>query len=74
MKDEVTFTFLLGGKLVCGQEDKPDSCLECDKLASCVMDMFYEAVGRNESDMAYKKESDKLKESESNDKRWCANG
>ena len=47
-KDEVTFTFFLGGKLVCGQEDKPDSCLECNELASCVMDMFQEAVSKNE--------------------------
>lgn len=50
MKDEVTFTFHLGGNSVCGQEDKPDSCLECDKLTSCVMDMFHEAVERNEPD------------------------
>ena len=42
--NEVTFTFFLGGNSVCGQEDKPDSCLNCDKLTSCVMDVFYEAL------------------------------
>jgi hypothetical protein len=43
--DKVNLTFLLGGNAVCGQENKPDSCLECDKLISCVMDMFYDSVG-----------------------------
>ena len=48
--DKVNFTFLLGGKSVCGQENKPDNCLDCDKLTNCVMDMFHESVGKNEPD------------------------
>jgi len=43
-RNEVCFTFLLGGNSVCGMEEKPDSCTDCSELSNCVLDMFYEEL------------------------------
>ena len=42
--DEITITFSLSGRSECGDDDKPESCLDCNDLHECVMNTFYDAV------------------------------
>jgi len=44
--DSITFTFLLGGKSVCGQEQRPDRCEDCSEMPNCVLDCFYDALSK----------------------------
>jgi hypothetical protein len=40
----IEVTVELGGRSVCGMEDKPDSCLDCSELPNCVLDNFYATI------------------------------
>lgn len=44
--ETVTVQVSLCGKSVCGQEQRPDSCLKCSELPNCVLDLFYEKVSK----------------------------
>ena len=44
----ITFTFLLDGKSVCGQEQRPDRCEDCSEMPNCILDCFYDALSKGE--------------------------
>lgn len=44
----ITFTFLLDGKSVCGQEHRPDRCEDCSEMPNCVLDCFYDALSKQD--------------------------
>lgn len=49
MDDKVTITISLTGKNECGNDDRPESCLDCSELPNCVLDTFYDAVNKMEN-------------------------
>lgn len=44
----ITFTFLLDGNSVCGQEHRPDRCEDCSEMSNCVLDCFYDALSKGD--------------------------
>ena len=43
---QITLTFDLAGKNICGDERRGESCLDCPELSVCVLESFNESVNQ----------------------------
>jgi len=69
--ETIEITVELGGKSVCGMDEKPESCLDCSELPNCVLDNFYETLAPIREEHRKKKEDDEKKKNIKNACHLC---